>query len=67
MLSTDPNELTVESGTDISLRPEEKDRIEDLLQRYDSLLAQADELNLQIESLLKDWNATREQSPPTNP
>jgi hypothetical protein len=63
MIPIDPVEATSDITADIPLRPDENGRIEDLLQRYDAILAQADGLNLQIESLLKEWNANREPAP----
>ena len=46
---------------DIAVPPAEKDRIDHLLDRYDALLAQAEDLSLQIEGLLREW------IPPTIP
>jgi hypothetical protein len=47
---------------DIAVPPAEKDRIDHLLDRYDVLLAQAEDLSLQIEELLQEWNPV---APPT--
>jgi hypothetical protein len=70
MIPIDPFEATADinadATADIPLRAEEKGRIEDLLQRYNAILAQADRLNLQIESLLEEWNTNREQAPLSN-
>ncbi|MCU0707641.1 MAG: hypothetical protein MUF23_05070 [Pirellula sp.] len=70
MIPIDPIEATADinadATADIPLRAEEKGRIEDLLQRYNAILAQADRLNLQIESLLEEWNTNREQAPLSN-
>jgi hypothetical protein len=47
----------VQDGSiEIAISPEDRDRIDHLLSRYDSVLAQAEDLSAQIESLLKVWN-----------
>ncbi len=43
---------------DLAIPSDEKDRIDQLLNRYDALLVQAEELSSQIENLLREWNPT---------
>lgn len=43
---------------DLAVPPEEMGRIDQLLEQYDVLLAEADRLNAQIEGLLREWNHT---------
>ena len=47
-----------EAFVDIAVPAEERDRIDHLLDRYDALLAQAEDLSVQIEGLLQEWNPT---------
>ena len=54
----EPTEIDGEAFVDIAVPPEERDRIDHLLDRYDALLAQAEGLSLQIEGLLKEWSPT---------
>lgn len=41
---------------DLAIPSDEKDRIDQLLNRYDALLVQAEDLSAQIENLLREWN-----------
>jgi hypothetical protein len=54
-----------EAFVDIAVPAEERDRIDHLLDRYDALLAQAEDLSVQIEGLLQEWNPTA--TPTTTP
>ncbi len=54
----DSTEPDGEAFVDIAVPPEERDRIDHLLDRYDALLAQAEDLSVQIEGLLQEWNPT---------
>jgi hypothetical protein len=47
-----------EAFVDIAVPPEERNRIDHLLDRYDALLEQAEDLSVQIEGLLREWNPT---------
>jgi hypothetical protein len=66
VIDPDSIEASQEACMDLAIPREEKDRIDQLLNRYDSVLAQAEDLSAQIESLLKEWNpAPSSSKPPT--
>lgn len=52
----EPIDMIAESVVEFELPGEERARVDQLLERYDALLAQAEDLNRQVEQLLSEWN-----------
>ena len=50
-------DVIAESVIEFELPGEERARVDQLLERYDALLAQAEDLNRQVEQLLSEWNS----------
>jgi hypothetical protein len=50
------------SVIEFELPGEERARVDQLLERYDALLAQAEDLNRQVEQLLSEWNPSLRSS-----
>jgi len=59
----DSTDIDGEAFVDIAVPPEERNRIDHLLDRYDALLSQAEDLSVQIEGLLREWNPTTPSVP----
>jgi hypothetical protein len=60
IIVTEPIEqidVIAESVIEFELPGEERARVDQLLERYDALLAQAEDLNRQVEQLLSEWNS----------